>query len=318
MKKFKKILLVIGLFFLVQSAGCLASTGQKIEAPELKDLTILVSSTDDYAELWEPFCKLLFTYWPSLKTYNSQIPIVLITDERSFSFPGIINFKGGKNQGWSKNMKAALSKVTTKYVLYLQESYFLSGPVDEKFLSYLFDKMKENKIPYIELSKGTPYENATSFPAIDSAYQKDKQDAHLISTLPALWEKDELDWLLKDHCIWGCEFYPKDFAYLGSVRAMGSMQPFLFLQQNYPITFVKACHLGFWDHPVLEFLKTKGISVANLKLPIDKDYVFTLWLKNNLPGVFRRWVKVLRCFDPKFKNRDISRLEKYKPQRGSK
>jgi len=133
-----------------------------------------------------------------------------------------------------------------------------------------------------------------------------------------LWEKDELDWLLKDHCIWGCEVYPKDFAYLGSVRAMGSMRPFLFLKQDYPITFLKAGHLGFWDQHALDFLKTKGISIANLKLPIDKNYVFTLWLKNNLPGVFRRWVKILKWVDPKFKNRDISRLEKYKPQRITK
>lgn len=265
--------------------------------PRLEDVTILVSSCDRYAEFWQPFVQLLFKYWPSLQTYNNSIPVVLITNTKSFSYPRIQVVRTGEDGGWSRNMLDALKQVKTKYVLYMQEDYFLSKTVDEKYLYYLLQKMKEQKIAYIEVNNGSSYSEKYPYPAIHGTDIKGKHVAFRASLQAALWDKDILEWLInpRDNA-W-------DFEANASIRSEGLRNPFLVVQQgHFPITFINACHVGFWNIHAMNFLRKEHIPVQ-VTMPVDEDYIFTLWLMNNHRKIWKQWMKVLRLVDPKLKRK---------------
>jgi hypothetical protein len=122
------------------------------EELELKDVTILVSSYDKAAPIWPTFFDLLFKEWPSLKTYNKDVPIMLLTNAKNYKDSRVTLSKSPFNLKWTGNMTHALSNIKTKYVLYLQDDYFMSDTVLEKKIIYILNLMKKNDLDYAEIS----------------------------------------------------------------------------------------------------------------------------------------------------------------------
>ncbi|MEI8321044.1 MAG: hypothetical protein WCG05_03425 [Alphaproteobacteria bacterium] len=285
----KRIIYLIAVLFLGFSSLSKAETIDGVIDARLKDVTIIISSCDKYAELWEPFAKLIFKYWPSLKTYNKNVPIILITNKKPFSFKGIQNFQTGEDKSWSDNMLQVLSHVKTKYVLYLQEDYFLSQPVNDEFLCYLIKKMEQNHIPYIQLNQDTASYADTQKPffSVKNSIIKSQYLGYRTALQAAFWKKDVFEWLIKKN------ESPWEFESYGGMRSAGMRSPFLAIVKDYPITFVNAINLGFWQEGSLEFLRQEGIDIKTV-LPVAKDYPFTLWLKNNYPKIFPYWKTFLK------------------------
>ena len=78
----KRFLAIIFLIFSV------IQTSSSNEA-KLKDVTILVSSYDKASPIWPTFFQLLFKEWPSLKTDNSEVPIVLMSNTKEYKDPRV-------------------------------------------------------------------------------------------------------------------------------------------------------------------------------------------------------------------------------------
>lgn len=101
--------------------------------PKNPDITIIVSSCDAYADCWEPFFKLFARYWPDVPAQ-----VILITDAADYECPhmAVTTFRAAENQDdrrrrWGWNLKRCLESLNTQLILYLQEDYFLSAPVDQ-------------------------------------------------------------------------------------------------------------------------------------------------------------------------------------------
>ncbi|MEI8320494.1 MAG: hypothetical protein WCG05_00580 [Alphaproteobacteria bacterium] len=266
------------------------------DQPRLDDVTIIVSSCDKYSEFWRPFGILLFRYWPSLKTYNKHIPIIIISNKKPFSFDRIHIFNTGEDYGWSKNMLMALAQVKTKYVLYMQEDYFLSDPVNEAYLYYLLTKMKEQDVPYIQLNSG---KGESDYPAIKGTEIKGKYDSYRTSLQSALWNTKIFAWLIKeDEDAWA-------FERNATIRSQGVLNPFLALTaQNDPIKFLNAANSGYFVRATAPFLEKEGIVMKNTILPVYEDYKFTNWVRANFPRIFTFiWAPFFRLIDEKFRNK---------------
>src|SRR5690349_19035401 len=107
------------------------------------DITILVSSCDRYAPLWEPFFRSLWMQWPSLKTTNNTVPSLLIVNTQEYHHPRVKTIKITAETSWADNMLTALQQVKTQYVLVLLDDYWLDQPVDEKRLRQLLILLQE-------------------------------------------------------------------------------------------------------------------------------------------------------------------------------
>lgn len=107
-----------------------------------KKLTILLNTCDAYEDLWIPFFTLLKRYWIS-----ADIQIVLNTESKDFSFPGLdiqcVHSPG--EQRYGKRMLNALKKIKTPYVLSMLDDFFLRFPVNEARIQQIIDWMEADR-----------------------------------------------------------------------------------------------------------------------------------------------------------------------------
>jgi hypothetical protein len=101
---------------------------------ELKDfagsVSIIVSSCDAFFDCWRPFAFFWRKFWP-----DCPFPVYLIVNEFEVRSSFIKPIRVGPDQGWATNMQRALAKITTPYVIYFQEDYFLTAPVQREQLA---------------------------------------------------------------------------------------------------------------------------------------------------------------------------------------
>lgn len=159
--------------------------------------TILVNTSDGFADCWEPFFKLFTLYWP-----NCKVKILLNTEITDWSFPGLnlhctqVGVGAGKLT-WSECLIRALDRVDTPLVLYFQEDYFLERPVDVSLIHELVDMMEADpKVKHIGLThfgSGGPF-HPTSDTRI---WEIDQKARYRISTQAGLWRRESLQSYLK-------------------------------------------------------------------------------------------------------------------------
>lgn len=121
---------------------------------QIRPLTILVNSCDNFEDCWHPFFKLLSIYWP-----DCAHRIILNTEHKTFAYRGLsirssqvaTAWSGSGRIPWSDCLLRCLEQVETEYVLYLQEDYFLNAPVDQGLLLEFIALMSEKRIPHIRL-----------------------------------------------------------------------------------------------------------------------------------------------------------------------
>lgn len=160
-------------------------------------LTILVNSSDGFADCWGPFFKLFMLYWP-----NCNVKVLLNTETTDWSFPGLDLYctQVGVGVGkltWSECLIKALDQVDTPLVLYLQEDYFLERPVDVRLVHEWADMMeadaKVKHIGFTHFGSGGPF-HPTSDPRL---WRIDQNARYRISTQAGLWRTETLRSYLK-------------------------------------------------------------------------------------------------------------------------
>jgi hypothetical protein len=204
---------------------------------DFSDLTIVVNSCDKYEELWEPFFKILFSQWQGLE--KSSIPIVLIANTKKFNNPRVRVFNSGKEISWSDTVNRALNTVKTRYILYLQDDYFITH-LDLNRLEELFNAMKKEQFGYMQISCGATGERK-AFKNIQGLFYKNKFEKYRTSLQAAFWDKKVFSYLLNlKEKIW-------DFEIKGSMRSEGNMAPFMVIMENEPIIFMNMVAEGHLD-----------------------------------------------------------------------
>jgi hypothetical protein len=93
-------------------------------------VAIVVSSCDAFFDAWRPFAFFFRKYWP-----DCPFPVHLIVNELQVKSNVVHALAVGPDEGWASNMQKALGRIAAPYILYFQEDYFLTGPVDEARLA---------------------------------------------------------------------------------------------------------------------------------------------------------------------------------------
>lgn len=108
--------------------------------------TLVVSSCDNYSDLWKPYFSLLSRHWPDV-----PFPVALITEEKRPDFPGVRPLCVGANLDWSTRLKRSIDAVGTPYVLLTLEDFFIRRPVDSARILALFDEMQRRQLKMLRL-----------------------------------------------------------------------------------------------------------------------------------------------------------------------
>lgn len=265
----RKLLFLIILFF-----------NNIIYAVHLENISIIIPSCDKYAELWQPFFTLLFKQWPSLEKgkQHANIPIVFISNKKTFTHPRVNNIQFPKEISWSDNLITVLATIKTKYILYLQEDYFITEPINIKLLAKTLKYIEKYNACYVSLvSMGQDVKNKKIILNSPNLAEISQHSPYRTSLQAAIWETKIFHKLLKTkENIWSFEL-------AGSIRSETLQQPFLAhvssnLQTTYDvINYINAVDRGTLLTSALNYLNAQNIKFnqESTLLYLESDNKFT-------------------------------------------
>lgn len=241
--------------------------------------TLLVNSSDGFADCWEPFFRLLDIYWP-----DRDCPVLLNTERSRYDRVGVessqINRDVPRRLSWSECLIGAVAQVRTPLLLYVQEDYFLEQPVDTSRLADAAALMLDRPaIGHIGLSRDNyrgPHEPWTE--ARDDAFVKVHRRArYRISTQAGLWRPETLlSYLDPSESGWMFEIF-------GTRRAWRRDDLFLTVNadEHGPIIDYTPTGImkGRWHHAMPALFARHGIT-----MDFDRRGFY-----EPLPGPLRRW-----------------------------
>lgn len=173
----------------------------------MSDLTVFVNSTDAYRDCWVPFFTLLHRYWP-----DCRHEIVLNTDREEFVVPHLpvqstcVGRSADRTLTWSECTAIALSRIDTPFVLYMQEDYFIDGPVQSTVIDSLVDRMTAEAIDCVQL-----YPSTRTAPWVGGDEELKivrKRAPYWVNLQAAIWSTSALASVLRRHeSPWQLEYW---------------------------------------------------------------------------------------------------------------
>lgn len=222
--------------------------------------TLLVNSCDAFEDCWMPFFTLLARYWTA-----EYPPILLNTETKDWSFGDLpiitsrVQQARDARMSWSQCLDAALARVQTPLVLYMQEDYFIEQPVDHATLERTAAMMlADPSIRHIGLTHfgaGQPLRPDTR-PGLSRI---GRFASYRISTQAALWRTETLrSYLLEWESGWMFEIF-------GTVRSWKRNELFLTLDRAATRPAITYQHTGIvkgqWSRFVEPLFEREGIAM---------------------------------------------------------
>ncbi|MCD7771859.1 MAG: hypothetical protein LUH23_07215 [Oscillospiraceae bacterium] len=110
-------------------------------------MTMLIMSCDSFSDLWDVHVQLLEKYWS-----DRGIKTFIVTDKDSDKqYDNVTVLAAGEDKEWSERLKFALQQVTTEYVFFTLDDYFLIEPVSNKKIDNLLNVMQSEDYDYLRL-----------------------------------------------------------------------------------------------------------------------------------------------------------------------
>lgn len=219
--------------------------------PELEkfanSVAIVVSSCDAFFDVWSPFSFFLRRFWPDcpLKTF-------LIVNQLSVRSDAIDELSVGPDRGWASNLKSALARIPHTHILYLQEDYFLTGPVAIAQLALDFTKAIECKADALCFRSRTNIE--PTFQMLNDRFGIVPRDSDGRTRCQVtLWQREKLLSILRDgETAWEMEAR-------GSERTRDMLVLSYAARHNTPIPYLMSAVVrGLWTVPALELCAQHG------------------------------------------------------------
>ena len=150
-----------------------------------QNISILIPSCDNYSDLWAPFFKCFFKYWP-----DCPYQIFLGVNKKPFSYPGVSVINTGLDNGYSQNLREYLDFLDNDIVLVWIEDRFLKDQVSNEKIDEAVKYFKKNNLDFLKLITGHPYSYSNSKNQIFSPLNQNEH--YWVCLTIALWKKSTL------------------------------------------------------------------------------------------------------------------------------
>ena len=224
---------------------------------------ILISSCDAYSDLWTPFFNLFWRYWP-----DCPFPVYLISNHMNFSHPRITPLRTGDDRSWGHQIRAALTKLDTEYVLLMLEDFFFRRRVDSQNVLANLASLQQLEGRMLRLvPRPPPDEGVPGFPAIGRIREG---APYRVSTQGAIWRRrDLMDLTLDEESAW-------EFELIGSRRSDSSQGYYSVWDSVLPYGH-HVIERGKWFRGDAMQFGRMGIGCDFSRRPIMTRYEMMLW-----------------------------------------
>jgi hypothetical protein len=214
------------------------------------EIAIVVSSCDQYRDAWAPFFYFFRKCWP-----DCPWPVFLITNHGIYRDPLVTCLPVGRDRSWADNLGTALESIGCDHLLYLQEDYFFTRPVQTSMLREDFEYCRRCDAAYLGLY-ARPKPDELSFENHPRIGRLAPEARMRVSLQAAVWNARMLRSLMKPgESAWRMER-------LGSDRS----RELLFLRMNSFETspldyFFTAIVRGAWEPGAVEMCQQANIAL---------------------------------------------------------
>ena len=239
---------------------------------------IVVSSCDQYSDIWPQFFHFLFSKSDLLA---SKVPIYLITQKKQFHHPRVISFKTGVDHGWATNLKKCLTVIDSDYFIYLQEDYLLKNPLQYQTLDSLVNSLREKKGKYLSLTYERLYQPDSFSGKEDIAPLRLENIYRVLGLEAAIWHAQSLKQLMEDAWNpWKAESGLKRKA-----KEAPHEYYIMIKSQKYHLKYIQAIKGRFWLKDAVNFCRKE-------KVPIDlKTRPCPPWGETFFKKLYRSFLK---------------------------
>ena len=203
-------------------------TAKAMPSDKKLPFTLLVNSTDGYADCWEPFFRLMAIYWPQY-----QDEAILNTETKTIEVPGLhirstqnAQAVGGGHPTWTEAILYALDQIETDIVFYVQEDYFLKDFVRHDVICDLAMLMEERQITYLGVMDEGANGPFTPSGFDERLWKIGQDDKYRISLQACMFSKSQLRKYFRRH------ENPWHFEYYGNIRARRKRDEFYTLNRE--------------------------------------------------------------------------------------
>ena len=245
---------------------------------------IVVNSTDSYEDTWLPFFTLFRDYWP-----QCPYPIYLNTETKSFSLPGLsvestkVGKPGEPALDWSERSLRCLRKISEKYVLCLQDDYFLNGNVDGDLIGKILEVMEQQDwtcVRLMETGGNAGYRPAAVHPEL--FWEVHWKANYRIHTQALIWNRERLmSYLKPGETIW-------QFERFGTLRAHRIKDSFFCMNREqfnqkgrFPIPYLPTGVIkGKWyEAAVIPLFQEHGLNVDFSRRGFFRPTPYQKWVQ---------------------------------------
>jgi hypothetical protein len=220
-------------------------------------VALVVSSCDAFFDAWRPFQAFLEMFW-----HDCPLDIFLLTNELDIRSTRLRSIRVGKDRGWSSNLGFALQQLTHPYLLYFQEDYFLTAPVDRVQLTRDFEEaigMDADSLCFRARSKADP-----SFQPLNERYGIVPLDSPGRTRCQVtLWKRSALLSILSEgETAW-------NFEARGSARTQEMQILSYQRRENAPIQYLmSAISRGLWMPQAIALCRAHEVAIDPFFRPI--------------------------------------------------
>jgi hypothetical protein len=223
-----------------------------------ESIAVIVSSCDSFFDSWRPFDAFLGKFWP-----DCPLEIFLITNELEVHSSRIRALRVGPDRGWSSNFLSALGQIEHPYILYVQEDYFLTAPVQSAQLAQDFGDAVEIGADSLCFRARLPL--GPGFQPINDRYGFVPLDADGRTRCQiTLWKRSVLQNILRaDESAW-------DFEARGSARTREMKILSYLRRENTPIPYLmSAISRGLWMPEAIALCREHHVKIEPFFRPLS-------------------------------------------------
>jgi hypothetical protein len=148
------------------------------------DVILLIGTCDKYSFLWKEFVFLFNKYWDNNIKIEKYFMTETLVDD---SIEGFKFIKNGKIP-YSNCLINTLNQISTKYVLWMQDDYFLRRTIKKEMFDDYLKFVKENNVDRLGICEDSKYYSKKHIN--DNFFKLNKNSQYTISMQSSIWNTE--------------------------------------------------------------------------------------------------------------------------------